>query len=108
MSGERNESGYSDIYQATRRKMKNWSQWKIDVYNASYATSAHARKIERSPAASEYKEIHMNEKIKMMDVIENALALAGYDIMDIKGSTMLVRNAEQDRTFSVTIADEAD
>lgn len=50
----------------------------------------------------------MNEKIEIMDVIENALALAGYDIMDVKGSIMLVRSAEQDRTFSVTIADEAD
>ena len=53
MSGERDESGYSDIYQATRREIENWPQWKIDIYNDCYATSAHARKIERSPAVSE-------------------------------------------------------
>ena len=53
MSGERDESGYSDIYQATRREIENWPQWKIDAYNAYYATSAHARKIERNPTVSE-------------------------------------------------------
>lgn len=53
MSEERDESGYSDIYQATRREIENWPQWKIDIYNACYATSAHARKIERNPAVSE-------------------------------------------------------
>lgn len=53
MSEERDEFGYSAIYQATRREIENWPQWKIDVYNAYYATSAHARKIERNPTVSE-------------------------------------------------------
>lgn len=42
-------TGYSPIYEAVRREMQQWPTWKVDVYNACYATSAHARKLEKDP-----------------------------------------------------------
>lgn len=37
--------GYSKEYYRILQQVKQWSQWKIDVYNQCIAISAHAKKL---------------------------------------------------------------
>jgi len=43
-------TGYSAMYEAVRREVQQWPAWKGAVYNSIYATSAHARKIDKEAA----------------------------------------------------------
>lgn len=41
-------AGYSEEYKRIRKEAEEkWPQWKIDYYNANFAISAHAKKLER-------------------------------------------------------------
>ena len=52
--------------------------------------------IETSDASSD-------EKNEIIDVIEAALARAGYDMLDVVPSTITIRNTKEDKNFEIRI-----
>lgn len=45
---------------------------------------------------------------EIMDRIESSLALAGYDIVDVKDNTILFRDAAQDKRYRLSVDEEAE
>lgn len=43
------------------------------------------------------------EELKVLDIIESALALQGYDVMDTNGNTYVVRSAKDDLDFEIKV-----
>lgn len=43
------------------------------------------------------------EKSEIIDVIENALARAGYDILDVEPNAITIRNTKEDKNFEIRI-----
>ena len=43
--GSTTVKGYSADYKSIRGEIAKWPAWKVSTYNASFATSAHAKKV---------------------------------------------------------------
>ena len=43
------------------------------------------------------------EELNVLDIIESALALQGYDVMDANGNTYIVRSAKDDLDFEIRV-----
>lgn len=43
------------------------------------------------------------EELNLLDIIESALALQGYDVMDANGNTYIVRSAKDDLDFEIRV-----